>query len=156
MKLTASAANGKACPAPKSTAPSSGPTIELPTSTLPCSQEFARSSPSVVTTDGRIALAALSRNRPPELSRKATAARSSTALAPDNKASAKSPRTSVRAPSTIHIMRRRSSRSTKTPASRPKATQGRYSPTLTSAICRGSAVIVAASSGNAAKEMPSP
>src|SRR6266540_1098995 len=118
----------------------------------------ARSSRWVsrVTRAGMSDCAALSNSVWPMPSRNPTVASSGMVAPPANTATPRPPTKAKRTASTVHITRRRSQRSTSAPLTSPNSSHGSQPAKATSDTCSGSRLRMAASSGSAARNTPSP
>jgi hypothetical protein len=88
--------------------------------------------------------------------RNPTAASSGMVAQPASTATPRTPTTTTRQASTRHITRRRSHRSTSAPLISPNSNHGSQPAKVTSDTCSGSRLSDAASSGRAARNIPSP
>ena len=157
-KETASARNGSQGARAKAALPAGGPTSCWPTVREATSWPLARarrrgSRPATATT---MAWAAFSNRVWPVPTRNPARASSGMLAQPASTAAVRAPTTSARVASTVHMTRRRSRRSTSAPAGRANSSQGSQPAKVTTDTASGSRVRVAASSGRAARYMPSP
>ena len=157
-KEAASARNGSQAARAKAALPAGGPASCWPTVREATSWPLARSRRrgSRPTTATTMAWAAFSNRVWPAPTRNPATASSGMLAQPASTATVRAPTTSARAASTIHITRRRSRRSTSAPAGRANSSQGSQPAKVTTDTASGSRVSSAASSGRAARYMPSP
>src|SRR3712207_6678860 len=153
---TASVTNGQAVPATKRVAPTAGPTISFMTSVPVISRALPTPRSARPTTIGSRVPEVVSAKTSATPRTKSAARTAPRPTSPVSRAVARTTRTPLRARSTPMTSRRRSTRSARTPACRPKSSHGSRYTRAPRATRNGSWVWPATSSGPAARAMPSP
>ena len=155
-RRTASVTNGQAVPATKRAAPTAGPTISFMTSVPVISRALPTPRSARPTTIGSSVPRVVSAKTSATPRTKRAARTATMPTSPASRAVARTTRTPPRARSTPMTSRRRSTRSARTPACRPKSSHGSRCTRAPRATRNGSWVWPATSSGPAASAMPSP